>query len=337
MYSSYTHWTDTEAIRVNAAGNLTPDQADRIERALAVGKVVWWPFILMMALSASPIWWPGEGALWTTRGGWIPMLWSLGFTAFIAVMVGGADLAQRQLVTRTRADLARSNVITADGLVKWGRNTPYYFGAYVARVGSRQLRTTDFKLNLKPGAYRFYFLAQSGWLLSAQALESAQAQTTADEYLRRLAQRHGFKLGELEANRRGHLSGRQRLSDLIILLGAWLGAGFLGVLVLMAPPSSNLAGGLLMLGLAAFIAYLGSRRARSIFNGQVAHLDGRIYVRYAGGPRSSRVYYNLSGREFELTQAQVMRMAYLVIVEGRRYRMYFTPGDKRVVSLEPID
>lgn len=337
MYGSYIYWTDAEAVRVNAAGNLTSDQAARIERALAVGKVVWWPFILLMLLSASPIWWPGEGALWTTRGGWIPMLWSLGFTALIAVMVGGADLAHRRLVAHTHADLARSNIVVAEGTVRWGRNSPYYFGAYVARVGSRQLRTTDFKLNLKPGAYRFYFLGESGWLLSAQVLESATATETANEYLRHLAQRHGFTLGELAANRRGHLTGRQRLSDLIILAGAWLGAGVCGLAALMGPFSQNPAGGLLMLGLAAFFAYLGSRRARSVFNGQVVHLDGRVFVRYTGGARSSRVYYNLNGREFELTQAQVMRMAYLVIVEGRRYRVYFTPREKRVVSLELID
>lgn len=337
MYSTYTHWTDTEAVRVNATGSLSPDQAARIERALAVGKVVWWPFILMMLLSSSPVWWPGEGTLWTTRGGWIPMVWSLGFTAFIAVMIGGADLAHRRLVARTHADLARSNIQSAEGKVTWGRNSPYYFGAYVARVGHRQLRTTDIKLNLKPGAYRFYFLAESGWLLSAQALESTPADTSADEHLRRLAQRHGFTLSELAANRRGYLSARQRLSDLLVLLGAGLGAGAFGLLALISPPTANPLGNVLLLGLAVFVAYLGIRRARSVFNGQVAHLDGRVYVRYAGGPRTSRVYYSLNSREFELTQVQVMRMAYLVIVEGRRYRVYFTPGDKRVVSLEPID
>lgn len=337
MYSTYTHWTAAEAVRINAAGGLTSDQAARIERALAIGKVVWWPYILLMLLSSSPIWWPGEGALWTTRSGWLPALSSLGFTTFIVVMIGGTDLAHRRLVARTRADLARSNVSTAEGTVKWGRNSPYYFEAYIARVGYRQLRTTDIKLNLKPGAYRFYFLAESGWLLSAEVLDSVPAHKIANEHLRRLAERHGFTLSELEANRRGHLTARQRLSDLLIMVGAWLGAGLFGLLALMSSLTANLLGNLILIGLAAFVAYMGTRRARSAFNGQVAHLDGRVYVRYAGGSRNSRVYYNLNGREFELTQAQAMRMAYLVIVEGRRYRVYFTPGEKRIVSLEPID
>jgi hypothetical protein len=100
---------------------------------------------------------------------WLPMLLfgiiALGVEALFII----STLQAWHDVRRTLDDLRWRQVACDDGVAVWGRGR-YGIKTYVAKVGRRRLRTPAYALQLPPGAYRYAYLARSGWLLSAQPL-----------------------------------------------------------------------------------------------------------------------------------------------------------------------
>lgn len=68
-----------------------------------------------------------------------------------------------------------------------------------------------------------------------------------------------------------------------------------------------------------------------IWNGKIEYMDGQVTRQVRRG-RNARYYiYQLGDIKFNVSKA-----AYNALIEGREYRVYFTPRAKRLVAIEPI-
>ena len=68
-----------------------------------------------------------------------------------------------------------------------------------------------------------------------------------------------------------------------------------------------------------------------IWGGKVEYADGHV-TRHIRRARNSRYYiYQLGDMKFNVSKA-----AYNALIEGREYRVYFTPRAKRLVAIEPV-
>jgi hypothetical protein len=153
--------TAPAAIAANRCGELTPAQAARLRITTSMMGCA--PRILVV---------------------FIPLLF--GYTAFMAwrdnpkalgeivpsVVIPGAIITVGMgfmifFYARKKRAANSDSVTQGDGEVMWdGFN-------YAATIGGRKLQVYG-NMNLPPGAYRFYYLARTGWLLSAEKIEERE-------------------------------------------------------------------------------------------------------------------------------------------------------------------
>jgi hypothetical protein len=218
-------------------------------------------------------------------------------------------------------------------------------GQYIARAGGRDLflPTSTNIGGLKPGStYRFQYLEESGFLLSAEEAFEASPARARNSLLEILAQANKFSLQDLERNRSGELTEEQRRKGLPNILGGLLFGGVPFVilaLVLFTGDENGLETWFLPI---IFLLIFGAVGAWMMFTGladYMAHVPlvvegvGGKRKRSSSGRRSRRtVYYYVIGEQ----SFQVSPEAFTALIEGQRYRAYLLPKSKKLLTIEPL-
>jgi hypothetical protein len=185
-----------------------------------------------------------------------------------------------------------------------------------------------------------------GILQVAQAAEQA-ARPPLDsqgmEELRRALEQVGAADPQaLEANRQGRQTGKQRrapLADLrsnlqgaIIVLIGGVGLVYLGYS--QKDFTASVAAGGFMLLIELVLLSLVRTELADWASGQALVEQGIVskYTRTTHGRRSYTHYY------FRVNQVrlEVSHLAYDALLEGRPYRLYYAPGSKRLLNVEPV-
>jgi hypothetical protein len=351
---------DPDVFARNAHGEITEAQAQAIRRMLvqsqtairqgsfgAIGLLFLVGFSLV---SSAPLF---SGAASAAQTVWAPLVIMLVLVlAAEAVLLAWLRRSWR-LVQTTETDLREQRITTGVGVVAWGREGMGP-GAYRMQADGHTLRSPTALSPLPPGRYRCHYLAQSGWLLSAQPLSEpadAPAGATADE-LALLSRLHGFDQNDLEANRAGRLSPRYCRAFRFAALGwvviaalvglgvaamsveLWQNAGRLTMLVNIL---ALLAIGTAWCGVIAllFYALLFWREADTA--GPVRCATGPLSVVFQRYARSIGVYYQVGGQILLLNERMIRRHAFNSVIQGRRYRVYYRERNRSVVSLEPLE
>lgn len=233
-----------------------------------------------------------------------------------------------------RDDIENGQVESVVGKVLWtGRR-------YKFVSDSRKLKSTRFGRALPPpGDYRFYCLPRSGLVVIAEELWWKSTGQPKDLLLKALARANHFSMQDLVSIREGTLRWRQEFwlfKD--VLFVALLLAVFISICLLAV--RSQVAGKYvflyLFLALPAAVTLLQfTQRSinliRDIWDGKVAHMDGQV-TRHAHRARYAYYYlYQLNDIKFDVSMS-----AYNALIEGRQYRVYFTPRAKHLVAIEPI-
>ncbi len=363
---TYASITDPDAVARNRRGELTPLQ-ERLLRRFAVHEGRWttamgllgvvgvMAFVTLVARNL----WPMLAAGAAPSTVWLPsaMIVAVGLAAEAALL--STTLRSWRRMRQLEEDIAARQIAIGEGEVAWGRG-PYSIKMYVAQIDGRALRTPAYSLQLPPGRYRFAYLATSRWLLSAEPLAApaeplaAPVAAAPQEELEVLARQHGFTLDDLEANRRGELSARQRRG----LIGAGLGLAAAALLAGLATGALTLGmalpgavgglalplepGGLILAiaGWAGLALLIGAARRSldaAMAQPPLRSLSGPLTVRFERGYRSTRAFYRIGGKECELSNRMLLRQAYNSVIERRAYRLYYLARTRTLLSLEPLE
>lgn len=232
---------------------------------------------------------------------------------------------------RLRRDLMDGYIAQEDGQVIFKTSI-----GYVARTAGQALRSLDGgkAVDLPPGNYHFYYLPQTRRILSAERQTLFEPGGPQAGLLLALSQANGFSLAELEQNRQGLVSGGQRgrlmrrLALLCVLTaGLVVGAVWQRALLVESTPWGYIVLGLMLLGLIVMMV----NRWRDLQDGRVLMLEGFVRGEEHSSDDSSTYYYVLGDEKFTVSGA-----AYRALVAGQRYRLYYLPRSKKLVSIEPL-
>ena len=194
-----------------------------------------------------------------------------------------------------------------------------------------------------PGIYRFYCLPNSGLVIQAELVESASSDKSNDLLLHALSQAHRFSIDDLAENRRGFLTGGQTLR----LIGYIIGQGVLflaiaafAVGLYFGMSSSNTNNEdvvwILIFGVVVLIFGLGTvwnalKAFVDLLTRNVSNEEGFV-IRREHRTRNGRYYtYQIKNLKF-----RVSRNAFLALIDGWEYRVYFSPRSKRLMAVEPL-
>src|SRR5262245_12787913 len=162
MYNFQTYNpTDPGQIGANRSGAITPEQKTAMKWH---ADPRWGSLITTVVLLA--VLFPGLLlVMWFVGGSQLP-LWGyailLGFFGIIFVVGVIPQVWTMVGALRARSDLENARLEALEGQVTWRGNK------YAAEVPGRTLRLPLGMAGLRPGSYRFYFLTNTGWLLSAE-------------------------------------------------------------------------------------------------------------------------------------------------------------------------
>ncbi|MBP7690264.1 MAG: hypothetical protein KA764_00020 [Anaerolineales bacterium] len=339
-----------EELAANRAGQITPGQKQRA-----------WPRFLPTLISSvfgliilGPLFGcflpTFLGVFWETGApDGASLLFMIPFSLVFLGIAGGAAWSAFG-VARALLDLNAGRVEMADGRLAWQRRE------YRGLVDGRPLRLLRGDERL-PGAYRFYYLPHSRYILSAERLGLSATDPIA-ELRRALEEVLDFTAEDLPENHAGRLSSRQLAAQ------GWALARTAGVLAAFLIPFLVVFGGvfpyifigqdflagepvaleqwipalcapafMLLILLLAVGSYL--NRFRDLLKGEVQAVDGEVQERTivtgSGRSRRTNYYYEINGQRFQVTAAALQ-----ALVSGRRYRLHYFPRSKHVVSVEPL-
>jgi hypothetical protein len=326
---------DPASLAANRAGQITPQQRKRVSRlSVLVGLpvlvgAIW--FFLIMGVRLPGVTWetlttPDQSAPLSLR-----LLLALA-ALFPDLIVGGVAIwacIRLSRWLRLEYDLSQGAIAYAQGQVTFSSK-----GYLAAASGRRFLALNGNRvINLAPGAYRFYYLRASRRLLSAEPLARYGAAQPQAPLLETLASVHGFSLGDLAMNRQGWLSARQR-SKLLRAAVLWVGFTVAGALALLLwmPDDLELTGIVILLIFALLLLYIGYTHYADMLAGRVAMLEGVVVSNKRSGDEGGYTYHYVIGRESFL----VSESAYLALISGLPYRVYYGPKSKKLLSIEPL-
>lgn len=327
---------DQAALDANRYGQLTPWQRQQIKPPSVVGSLL---VIGMVCAFMVPVgllvFLPLGLRVLEDDAPPLAGLILLGIVGFFLLVLGPILLVPAldlRTKLRLRRDLAEGYIAQEDGQVIFTNSH-----GYMARVAGRALRDMDGSkaVNLAPGSYRFYYLPRSGRILSAERQTLFDPGGPQAGLLLALSQAHHFSLDELDTNRLGHVSGRQRgrlvskLVFLVVIAAALvIGSIWQSTLVLQNGPWSFLV----LAAVAFFLLMLTYQRWLDLLGGRVAMVEGFVQrEEHSSGDDGSTYYYNVGGEQF-----MVNGVAYQALVPGERYRLYYLPHSKKLVSIEPL-
>ena len=332
-----TNIQDPVDFQANQRGEITPAQNTRLNFSVGfqsgcVGlafAVFFVPFFFILGLTLSnafPV--------------WVGLLVMIGVIGVLA-LAGGSSLwkiwGRWSALKRDRENRA---IRQGQGQLAYER------GKYVLQASGRifDLPNSRNACSLKPGVtYRFYFLEECGFVLSAEELFPASPSQARNSLLEILASANNFSVEELELNRNGEIGSAQRMKVLPnLIIGIVFGAvpvvlGFLFFSTFSSQRDDFMA--VLIPGL--FLAIFGLVGGFMFFNAvadlmaaspMVMEGVGHKEKRTSGGRnRSTRYYYVIEGVAF-----QVGRGAFSALVDGEKYRIYALPRTKRMLTIEPL-
>lgn len=153
--------TDAATVAVNRRGEMTPEQAARLSITTSMMGCAPRAFIIIIPLMFG----------YVALAAWRDNPKAMGEIMESVVIPGAVITIAMGFLAffyARRKKAADSDKVTAgDGQVTWdGFN-------YAAKVGERKLQVYG-NMNLPPGAYRFYYLTRTGWLLSAEKIEEVE-------------------------------------------------------------------------------------------------------------------------------------------------------------------
>jgi hypothetical protein len=343
-------WSDPAQIMANQGGMVTPEQR-RMLGQLSFGLA-------------------GGLALFGLLGAGIAVMLALGLQngLFLAITLVPLALAVVAVIVPLRG---RNRLLQAadarqiergQGEVVWDQKK----SNYIARTPNRQLTTARSSLSLPPpGPYHFYYLAESGVLLSARPIHThtgalafpdllAATGLPGDEQAilalqQALCQALSFDMGDLAYNRQGMLSGRQRRQasrkvfwgtvGSIIILPVGLGILVASIVYPLMHHEAIFVGCFGFVGLLMFLGALygvtAGRRKQfaELSGGVIQQVDGVIQPREVGGGEdSTSYYYDIDKRSFSVSSA-----AHQALVRELRYRVYYLASLDLLLSVEPLE
>lgn len=349
-------FTDPHTIAINRRGEITPDQREALQQSAGSFGLLGCGFSI--ALTALVV---------VTMGKWLEQHEIIGLVVIVVILIVSAFIAGRITSLPMRRRLANARAEAVRGEVVWqGKN-------YVPVAQGHRLKPAGTPPDLPPGQYTFYKLENSSWLLAAERLADGtptvstfqppvsesnsmfqdvmppsapnQQNFTADEMRRALATTHLAFPTDLEANRSGHLTARQRMMILRDLLSSAvfaIGAVVISIFVFSRVATgfeqkdiggALLAGGVfLVIGLAAI--FISLPKLLDALGGSVdvvtgpAHLFNQPAVAYGRG--RIHFYCEINGQQFTVPVA-----SYNALIEGVVYRVYYTPRSKMRLNIEP--
>lgn len=336
----YSRFSDPAEVEINRHGEITPRQRSAIlAKTGEIGLIA-----LMLTLL-------GLGGGWLlfsafskdiapTSSQAVTVLILCG--AFLLVVASPFLLKAAQLWTRvyyTWRDTSAKAIRQAVGHVTWTGDI------YSAKSKRRSLHPIYNKLNLLPGEYHFFYLARSGWLLSAHSSLPLGAEQVRSQLQQALAQANRFGPSVLAINREGHLARQQipiLLRTLLFFLALAIPATlFVLPILLLNDISAILSDSVTQL----FIVAYGFTMTYSLW--QVLKIIVDIILRQVNivegiGHRLRRVYdrrgrlvlyyYQINGQQF-----RVSRQGYNALITGIAYRLYYSRRSKIVVGIEPSE
>ncbi|HEX8035833.1 MAG TPA: hypothetical protein VF510_18400 [Ktedonobacterales bacterium] len=253
-------------------------------------------------------------------------------------------------VKRVLRELRQGAVVQGEGELLWRNHT------YAPIVGERTLFAPDATIrDLLPGRYRFFYLAESGLLVAAEALDEPVPH---HDLLLTLAHAQGFSAATLAANRSGEArEEREETPDsdaaMIALLSVFA-VMFLILLVLAAfvltGPATFIAmangSGPLLLALITLVLALPVLIALpAIDSRHVPRLppttprDGQHVLAVEGIARKSvrdADYLPIYTLEVAGRQFAIRKTTYFALDTSLPYRVYYLPRRNRLQSIEPL-
>jgi len=378
-YTGY-RLTDPAQLAVNRRGEFAPGQRLAIWAAVGmsgcVSLFIGVPLLLGSlvfgcTILASFVSWLAQALAGNV--GRIEIAQVLGFVIIGAILfVALRALAPVMLwLARALLDLSIGRVAQVEGQVVWG-GSDYQAETAVGRLHlghSRMFHTAE---TLAAGAYRFYYLPRSRWVIGAEPLESragaeasgieldtpaAEPQTPGvapqvpaaqlgPDLQGILAQANGFSLADLAANRAGRLTASQaaRLragARNSILFGILLlSIPFVVAALSLATPGQGNTVVAIMFSVGVFglcgiwIMRNALKTLTSARGGQVAVVEGAVSKRSHWDQHTKRTdyYYSVANQQFRVSEA-----AFNALHEDRSYRLYYSPGSQTLLSIEPIE
>ncbi|MBL8045701.1 MAG: hypothetical protein JNL09_04125 [Anaerolineales bacterium] len=248
-------------------------------------------------------------------------------------------------------DLMSNRVETADGRLTWrGRG-------WRGDTERGELHLLPLEEQM-PGAYRFYFLPRSRYIVTTEQLRfSGQDTDPLAEVRRALGSVFGFVDEDLPENRTGRLSPRQQqhlffnnvrtalfLSPFLLMaLGFGLGLPF-GLVIYPMLTGERMdsdawfgaaCGGGLGLLFVGILSWVIISPFLDLWRGEVTSIEGEVTEQVittgSGKNRRTNYYYSVNGQRFNVGQ-----QAHQALIQGRRYRLFYFPQSKAVVSVEPL-
>lgn len=261
----------------------------------------------------------------------------------------------RRWTADLKSELRGNHVSQGVGQLKYGRIN------YFVQVGKRNLRLPFLsKGTLQPGLdYRFYYLPESGTVLSAELLKHRQGAAISDGLTSVLADVNHFRLEHLADNRAGRLAIPQysllvmnTLTAILLLIVpagifysqranfGWVPGGFSltalpGVIRDLNP--GNLLLGAVLLVLFGVGLFRFGNATLDIILGKVKSVEGMGSVDIkqssdSDGDTSNTYYYLIGERKF-----RVRKRAFFAFEPGKTYRAYFTPRTKTLINIEVVN
>jgi hypothetical protein len=340
---------DQAFVDTNRMGRITPEQQAFLEGQLTLVpsilgtgcQAILLLFVLGVISLIVFIWL----ATWETA---LPVKIGLGvLAAFILLaIIGRAVLNHSRKRSRLQADLAQGSVRRVEGSLSFRK------GSYQVVAGGQSLFVPTFARqdSLAPGlSYTFYYLPNSGTILSAEKKSILAEHQAREELNKILADANKFHYPALAINRQGQLAdqqvGRVRSRLVAPLLFILLPLGFLGYQLYnqfntsgrINMNSSFTIMALIALGIAIMGIFTLSKSLADLANRQVISIEGQGYkdkrVRTDSDGHDSTDYYYVIGDQ----RFQVKSSAYRALVDGLQYRAYYTPGGKTLVNIESLE
>jgi hypothetical protein len=259
-------------------------------------------------------------------------------SAFAPLMImGGISLIMLIGLTKyvwdwwqVKQDLSEGRVMQGMGEVEWKGNR------YRATVDGRSLQFVASAL--APSPYQFYYLPRTGYILSAESLSHADPNQSLQALLNTVFR---FDPNDLVLNRQGQL-GESQVSRLqkemwtYAIIGGVMVSAFSIVpatVIFVSLDKSVWTPLLMFLGVdvivAVVFAFLGWRVWRDISDRRVERLHGVLRKYMTRSNKSSTYYIVIGNKKFSVGIPH-----YNVVIEGKTYRLYYTPHSSVIVGIE---
>lgn len=246
-----------------------------------------------------------------------------------------------------KGDLEQGRVEHADGKLAYGK------AAYEAvTLTGEKLELPRGWTGLTPGIqYRFYYLQQSRTVISAEAVREMSGSQALEELQQSLASANRFTVEDVRENRSGTLTtGQVRrllpklITGLAIAVPSLLLLSYVVYSTLIAPQADSpwpLLGVLIFIIVGGVFAVIGAfqllKAAQDILTRSVLAIEGdgqrlRQVSRSSRNSSSTITYYYQVGDQ----KVRVPERAYHALINGLRYRMYYSPRSQVLMSIEPL-